>query len=530
MVTSRRFGSTHLAIALILTGVIAASVVLVFTPYGAGVTDDSVFYLSGAQSVLERGDLSWPVGGDEREPLTHFPPLYPLLLAGSGWLGIDIVHDAGLIGAILFGCCVMAIGWSVYRHSSSAGASLTAALLALVSPIMLSIYTMVWSEVLFLLLLVLTIGFLAEAILGRGLSAIITAGILTGLACLTRYAGVSLIAAGFVGLLLLKPGNWRGRITAALTFTAIASISFIGWFIRNAFIVGSLANRTLSFHPITRANLNMAAYTVSTWLMPGTYAFRVRLAAVLLPGLLAGLYLLRNTLVNWRSRTRIPAKLTDRLRITWLLVIFVILYAAVLITSLSFVDASTRLNARILSPAYLIALLWLFLVLDLRWLSLGARRITATLAICVWLTAVTIYLLQSYPYLEGMRAAGRGFSGRGWTQSETVQAVWALEEGGILYSTEGLALQYLTGRPAYWVPEKIRTLEGTLDVNYETNMALMRERLKEPGSALILFNSSFVATRPELPGKEEIIEGLEVLVETSDGAIYIDPTNAMQYP
>jgi hypothetical protein len=526
MLTSRRFGSRQVAVTLTLLGVIAASIVLIFTPNGAGVTDDSVFYLSGAQSILERGDLSWPVGGEEREPLTHFPPLYPLFLAGSDWLGIDIAHDAGLLGAILFGCLVAAIGWLVYRHSASAGAGLIAAILALVSPTLLGIYIMVWSEVLFLLILVLTIACLAEVILGRGMSAVVVAGILAGLACLTRYAGVSLIATGFVSLLLLRPGNWRGRITAALTFAVIASIPFIGWFLRNAFIVGSLANRTLSYHPITTTNLQTAAYTISVWLLPGTYAFRIRVAAVLLPVVLAGGYLLRNTLASRRSRTRIPAKIADRLRVSWLLVFFEILYVAVLVTSLTFVDASTRLNARILSPAYLIALLWLFLVFDLRWLSLRARRFATTIAIGVWLMSVVFYVVQSYPSLERMRADGRGFSGRGWMQSETVQAVRELEKGGVLYSTEGLALQYLTGRPAYWVPEKIRTLEGTLDMNYESNMALMHERLKEPGGALILFNSSFVATRPELPGRDEIIDGLELLLETSDGEIYVDPANA----
>ncbi len=528
MLTSRRFGSTPRAIVFILIGVIAASVVLIFTPYGAGVTDDSVFYLSGAQSVLERGDLSWSVGGEEREPLTHFPPLYPLVLAGNGWLGLDIMHDAGLLGAILFGCCVAAIGWVVYRHSSSVGASLSAAILALVSPIMLGIYTMVWSEVLFLLLLVLTIACLAEAILGRGFRAVIVAGILAGLACLTRYAGVSLIAAGIVGLLFLKRGNWRGRIIVSLTFTVIASLPLLGWFLRNAVIVGAVANRVIGYHPITTTNLYTAAYTISVWLLPGMYAFRIRVAFVLFLGLLAGGYLLRNTLISSRSRDRIPAQLSNRLRITWLLVFIEILYVAVLVLSLTFVDASTRLNARILSPAYLIVLLLLFLVCDFRWLSLRARRFAATLAVGLWLIAVVFYVMQSYPDLERMRVEGRGFSGRGWVQSETVQAVRELEQGGTLYSTEGLALQYLTGRAAYWVPEKIRTLEGMLDVNYESNMVLMRERLKRPGSALILFNSSFVATRPELPSKEEIIEGLELLVEASDGAIYVDPLNALE--
>jgi hypothetical protein len=526
MLTSRRLGSTQLAIVLILIGVIAGSIMLIFTPGGAGVTDDSVFYLSGAQSILERGDLSWPVGGEEREPLTHFPPLYPLVLAGSGWLGVDIVHDAGLLGAILFGCCVAMIGWVVYRHSSSAGASLTAAILALVSPIMLGIYTMVWSEVLFLLLLVLTIACLAEAIFRRGLRAVVVAGILTGLACLTRYAGVSLIATGFVGLLFLKRGNWRGRIIASFTFAVIASIPFIVWFLRNTLIVGSLANRAFGYHPITTTNLQSAVYTISVWLLPGTYTFRIRVAAVLLPGLLAGVYLLRNTIMTRRTRNQTLARLAGRLRITWLLVFFEILYGAVLVLSLTFVDASTRLNARILSPAYLIALLWFFLAFDFRWLSLRTRRLAATFAVGIWLIAVAFYVMRSYPDLERMRSEGRGFSGRGWVHSETVRAVRELEQGGVLYSTEGLALQYLTGRPAYWVPEKIRTLEGTLDMDYDSNMALMRERLKEPNGALILFNSSFVATRPELPSRDEIINGLELLVEKSDGAIYVNPANA----
>jgi uncharacterized protein YchJ len=51
-------------------------------------------------------------------------------------------------------------------------------------------------------------------------------------------------------------------------------------------------------------------------------------------------------------------------------------------------------------------------------------------------------------------------------------------------------------------------------------MDTMKQRLKHPNSALVIFTNSF--KRTELPPKEEITSGLSLFVETNDGAIYID--------
>jgi hypothetical protein len=137
----------------------------------------------------------------------------------------------------------------------------------------------------------------------------------------------------------------------------------------------------------------------------------------------------------------------------------------------------------------------------------------------------TLYLIESIGLLTSMRNEGNGFTGRTWQSSETVASVRDLDPSGILYSTESLPLYFLTGKPAYWVPERINPLEAREEEDYGEYMDLMRARLKEPDSVLVIFNRSF--NRTELPPVEEVIDGLSLLKSTSDGAIYIDPANVV---
>ena len=487
---------------------------------GIGVGYDSVFYLSSAENLLDGRGLSWPLGGDELKPLTHYPPLYPLTLAGLGLIGFELVQGARLLAAVLFGTNIVILGWLVYRNSESWQAALAAAILAIVSPILIDIHFMAMTEPLFLFFLLASLAFLGEYMRRARNGYLIFAGITAGLANITRYIGLSIVITGFLLIILMRHVSWRQRFYKAGWYVGLSMIPLSIWYLRNYLLSGSITNRSLMYHPLTYSNLQSGAYTASIWLLPPSVPFRIRLVVVLI------MLLAVTGLLFWRGRKILRARTgqnpTDvhNLWLVGLLIAYILIYGLLLFFSLTLVDASTRLNVRILSPAYTVSFLLVFVIFGLGWFKLSRWRFVPHAIAGLWVILLASYFFRSVDILHTMRTEGRGFTGRVWQTSETVAAVKELEPGGILYSTEALPLYFLTSRPAYWVPEKINPLESRIVEDYGEQIASMRQRLKHPQSALVIFTNSF--KRTELPPEEEITSGLTLSVETNDGAIYID--------
>ncbi|MGD8822128.1 MAG: hypothetical protein PVG63_03420, partial [Anaerolineales bacterium] len=67
--------------------ILAAALVLLATRQGAGVTADSIVYYNAADFLLEGKGISRLAAEVGYKPVTHFPPLYPAVLAGMRLLG-----------------------------------------------------------------------------------------------------------------------------------------------------------------------------------------------------------------------------------------------------------------------------------------------------------------------------------------------------------------------------------------------------------------------------------------------------------
>src|ERR1041385_1269975 len=75
-------------VALLLIIVIGVVLVLQATPEGAGLSDDSIAYIAGARSMVAgHGYREAWLASDQ--PVTHFPPAFPSVLALFGFVGID---------------------------------------------------------------------------------------------------------------------------------------------------------------------------------------------------------------------------------------------------------------------------------------------------------------------------------------------------------------------------------------------------------------------------------------------------------
>ena len=166
---------------------------------GIGVSPDSVTYISVARNIHTRGAF---VDFDNR-PLVIFPVLYSVFLSMMMFItNSDPLIFGTILNCFLFFIVIYVCGWLLeklpYRSKWYKHIILSCVVL---SPCLLEVYSMLWSETLFILLLLLFFIALRNYFIKLSIQALLIAGFIAALSCLTRYAGVTLIGAG--GLLLL---------------------------------------------------------------------------------------------------------------------------------------------------------------------------------------------------------------------------------------------------------------------------------------------------------------------------------------
>ena len=133
-------------------------------------------------------------------------------------------------------------------------------------------------------------------------------------------------------------------------------------------------------------------------------------------------------------------------------------------------------------------------------------------------------LSRSSERLSNLKENGIGFTAKSWKQSETLSWLSAQSEDVLIYTNERFAITYITGRPAFSIPEKVNTVTAEVRPEFEQAMATMHDRLETPNSYLLLFHP--YGLRFGMPTRDEITFPLSRLEEFNDALIYIDPINS----
>ena len=514
-------------IVLVVVGSIGIILILISTPRGIGVGYDSLFYLSSAENFSHGLGLRWPSGTSEIVPLVHYPPLYPLLLALLSWPGVELVLAARLLACVLFGFNLFLIGFIIYRYTKLAFISLPVVLVAFTSPVLIDIHFEALSEPLFIICLLSSLLLILEYVKsGKRVLLVASAGV-TSLACLTRYVGPSIIATGIVSLMLLGSGSVKRRSVDCVIFSGISLIPLSLWYTRNYFLTGSITSRNIVYHPLTYANRRLGIETVTEWVVSNNVRYEDKKIIFLSLGV--GLIILFGLAV-WNEIRKLDDKsikpLMAAIRLPILLAVFVMMYCLVLIISLSFIDASTKLDDRILSPLYVVGIIFSFCLIGLFFGKRGRHPLFLSSFLVVIGALIWVNVERSIPIVITMREEGRGFTNQMWQASETITEVRELDLQGAIYSTEALPLYFLTGKTAYSVPERADSILDREIQNYNTKLDTMRRRLEGPSSALVIFSSSF--NRVEMPPQSELVDGLVLMKQSKDGSIWIHPDSINQ--
>jgi hypothetical protein len=478
-----------------ILSVIGIFFVLHATPEGLGLSDDSIGYIAGARSMLAGAGYreAW-LASDQ--PVTHFPPAFSAVLASIGRFGLDPLRGARFLNALLFGLNIFLLGVLGWRMLKSLPAGLALAALFLLNDSLLRVHAVAMSEPLFIFLSLLAF-WIFDLYVERDAHWLwlLACGAFTGMAYLTRYAGLALLATFLLALVILHR-TWRRRLSSAGIFLLGSVPWAAGWAIRNELVGGNITNRVLVWHPITASNFETALYNISTFLMP-VEAWRRELFKA--PGVfaLATVLILGSvliwTVVKARSQLSQRATILDaspeangqlpiRDGIAFPNGLYIFGYLAAIFASMSFFDASTKFKLRILSPVYVSLLI--LLALFGKWL--WGRRREAAIVLLALIFAMSA--VGQAAALHELSKGGQGYASYQWYDSKAMAFLRDLPSSVRIYTNEPGAVYLYTGRGAYVLPDRFDPVTAAARTGFERGVEQMQAEIKSGKAVLALFS------------------------------------------
>jgi hypothetical protein len=428
-------------------GAIGFALVLAATSaYGAGVSTDSVNYLSAADH-WSRGLGIMDYRG---QPMFLWPPLYPAILGTLNFftrLPLELVGR--YLNALVFAAIILISAYLMEQALPQQAAWRLWANLALVlSPSILALCSNIGSDGVFILLILL---FIAAAQAWLRTDSPRWLALMTGLAAaatLVRWTGAVLLLAGSLWLLYVLRCNPRQALLRVLSFGVLASLPLAGWvFGRNYLRYGSLVGtRDLSQINII-GNLRYTLARAAVWFMPNMVIDRFwPLLAVFL--LLAGL----GVLICREGRSRLVACLrSPSLALYW---IFLLAYLGFILVTTFTGDHIDTYDDRYQAPIF-VPLLLVFLACLRELLEAGSVRLRRWLylVVTVGMVAWLIYpAFKVYKFVKMSRDQGvvyyNMFNTRVLRESEFVERLqkFPYKPDTRLYSNLPSAVYYFTGR------------------------------------------------------------------------------------
>ncbi len=517
-------GRRVVAVGLLLLAALGSGVLYLALGAGMWISDDTVIYFAAAENLATGKGLSWLSGRGEAKPMTLFPPLYPILMAGFHRLGWDLAQAARVVNAAAVAALVWLAGWTVWLATGGAWRALLAASFVLTSPILVRQYTRAMTEPTFYVFALLGLFGLWRYLAAGRLRWLVLSGAAVGLAYLTRYAGLSLVLTGLAALLLSRRVRSK-RLRGLALFGALAYGPMVVWLYRNYRLTGSTANRSLSWHPPDASVLKVPFAILWQWLFPFEFTLAALWGLALVGGGLAAgcLWLAwrRGVLTRETFLRRLPAEGG----IGMLLTLDSLFLAAIILVAFTFLQSLSISRPRISSPIHL----WFLLLAAMkgpglwRWL-LGPRARFVPLVLGALLLGSYVY--RSGEMLVGLQRYPGGLNVPGWQESRVLTAVRGLAGEVLLYTDDPPALYYYTGQTAYLVPVRYDALSRRERDDYQRSLERMRARLSEGCAALVVFNRDAEG----MPGDRGLVEGLRLLMRDGFASVFVHPASPCVWP
>jgi len=484
---------------------------LIIMHHGVGISTDSICYIDTARNI--QASLSLSCLG---HPLTRFPPGYPLLLAVDSVFGSDPLDTAFWIHAYIYGFSSALVAILVYLSTNKSGpAAIIAQLLFIMSPNLLTVHTMAWSEPLYILLLLLIFLFFILYIKKPGLLWLLGFSILVSLILLTRFIGISVIPAVILAILFQTHLSLKKRLKDSCIFLVVASFPLSLWIIGMKLSTGSLADRSMVFHPMSTSRIPHFISTVVNFILPNIPLSGLSaqiIFIVILSLIFLGIYL--STKVNGKDK---PQNNINSI-IQSLCAFYIITYLLILFLSVTFFDASTIFDLRILAPVYVAGII---LVFSITYAVSNLFKKPYIWRLFVALQVILILVNASQFSITALKIYHHGsdYSNPSWTKSKSIIFVKSLPKEISIYSNVPDEIYFLTGKPASYLPNKLNSTTSLSNPNFLIEMNNLKDKLNQKDTYVVFVNG---VQRNDLPTKQELTEiyHFPVLIKLKDGIIF----------
>jgi hypothetical protein len=518
---------------LLLISLVGGLLIYYGTQWGPWTDDDSAEYFAAARNFASGRGLVLVRASGKVRPLSSRPPFYAVLLSIGPLLGINTFIFARFLDILLFSIFLFVLGFIAYRATDHLLLACPILLYFLVSSAFLNIFTSGLAEPLFFVLAISSFSLLISYFqTGRRLLFLISS-ILAGLSLVTRLAGVAVVGAGIVGLILFGSRRIIQRVKDITVYGLISAVGVVLWFYQVNVMGESAGLYSFDFSnlwdQLAPARVGFVNYGWS--LLP--YAlylpqpqYRTKLAILLLVGFLF-LALLVAALKRKGALGFSRWRQSAYLQIIVAFTTFTLAYVVVFLFSHLFMQIPRALLIqRHLTPVGLGVIVAMFTLIAYLIDSFGWPQRTNFLLIVLMLGLILPNIQPSATLLTRYHEQGYGFSRKRWHNSQLMQAVQELPEDTILISNESEAMLLWINRPAYRVPELWTRLRVEPFTYFGENPDDLVEKIfREQGAALVLFDSvltQFNAMYGDAAEQrmEAFVDGLFPYAETGDGTLY----------
>ena len=483
----------------LIAAVIGFIAIHIYTAYsGVGISPDSIMYASTAKNIYEHGSLLTFNGS----PLVFFPVFYPFFLSVILFISrVDTIVAAPVINGLLFAGVIFTSGYIISKFKSFSLIYKWLILIAIIlSPGLLEIYTYLWSETLFILEIMLFVLAYYNYMQKHTIASLIMVSVLVAISCITRYAGVTLIGAGGLMLLLDNQLVIRKKIVHVLVFGFISISLLIGNLILNRLSTGlSTGTREPAVTPLSK-NLYYSGNVMCDWMgLPhSAYPYSILIVCTLLLFLVA--------LIVWKA-------FTGKINSIENIVIMFAAFYGIFIPVLASVSRFETLNSRLLSPMFVCLLIGLTSWVPdlLRGLNIKKQVIYAIPFVALMLFSEYSIAMTDYQRYDDENDYGvPGYSDDDWNKSQFVPFLKShktIYKAGVpIYTDADEAVCFFTGATSKLLPH--RYFKNTVDQFFGVNHYY-----------LIWFND---LNNPELISLQDIIkrENLHLLYQFPEGGVY----------
>jgi hypothetical protein len=316
----------------------------IFTRHGGiGLSPDSIVYIITAKNLFTKGAIT----ACSAAPMTDFPAFYPIFLSSIIFITRQAPVVFGpMLNGLLFASVIYLSGCIIQRFLTPSRIYKNIILLCMLcSPTLIEVYNMLWSETLFIFLLLLFFISFKYYLQSYRLLPLLITSLIAAMACDTRYAGITILGTGGMILLFDKRLQWKKK-TIHIGIFLLIGISFLAInIIRNNIEGGFLTGRREKGITPLMVNIKYYGSVLCDWLpfFNGNYVLAATVAIIVF--IIAWIFFIKHFFDKtvYSSFENIG-------------VCYFITYSVFIIASATITHYET-LNSRLLSPMY-IPFLW----------------------------------------------------------------------------------------------------------------------------------------------------------------------------